>query len=149
MLKVHSAFTSILYLECGEIGNADDTAIDPAVSQFLHTFLPSQFSFAKTLGTEPPVKSIREWTGIMGFSHDLHPYVGSCPDAPGKWVIGGFHGHGMTRVWLCGKALVEQLLAKEDGRRNPWPEWMPLAYIYHPNRHDADEAKHNFDNIRL
>jgi glycine/D-amino acid oxidase-like deaminating enzyme len=138
---------SHLTIEHAEIGNADDTSIDPTVSQFLHTFLPSQFPFVETVGTEPPVNSIREWTGIMGFSHDTHPYVGHSPEEPRKWIIGGFHGHGMVRIWLCGKALVEQLLAKESDRRIPWPKWMPRGYIYHPDRYDIDEVKEYLSSV--
>lgn len=123
-------------LEYAEIGNADDTRIDPKVSQFLHTFLPSQFSFVKAVGTEPPVESIREWTGIMGFSNDTHPYVGHLEDEPQKWVIGGFHGHGMVRIFLSAKALVQQLTSQT------WPEWFPKAYIYNSNRLPIDEIQH-------
>jgi glycine/D-amino acid oxidase-like deaminating enzyme len=134
--------SAILTAEHAEIGNADDTTIDPSVSQFLHTFLSSQFSFTNTLGTEPPVDSIREWTGIMGFSHDLHPYVGSSPDEPNKWVIGGFHGHGMVRIFLSAKALVQQLLSPNP---TPWPLWFPKAYTYppHQKRHTIDEILHS------
>lgn len=123
-----------LTVEHAEIGNADDTTIDGSVSQFLHTFLPSQFSFTKTLGTEPPVESIREWTGIMGFSHDLHPYVGSDPDEPTKWVIGGFHGHGMVRIFLSAKVLAQQLISQHQHLPLTWPPWFPKAYRY-PSPH--------------
>ena len=128
--------------ECAEIGNADDTAIDPSVSQFLHSFLPAQLSFTKTLGTEPPVDSIREWTGIMGFSHDLHPYVGSSPDQPTKWVIGGFHGHGMVRIFLSAKVLAQQILSYDSRLPLQWPEWFPEAYKYKPQRSTIDEILH-------
>jgi len=129
-------------IENAEIGNSDDTCVDPKVSQFLHNFLPSQFQFAKGVGTEPPVESIREWTGIMGYSHDTHPYVGSTPGEPRKWVIGGFHGHGMVRIFLCAKALVQQLLSQSESLSTPWPTWMPRGYIYHPKRFPIDEIKH-------
>ena len=77
----------------------------------------------------------------MGFSHDMYPYVGPCEE-PGKWIIGGFHGHGMTRIWLSAKALVEQLLASEDGEMTTaWPDWMPRAYVNRSGRCDADELK--------
>lgn len=117
-----------------EVGNADDTAIDLAVSRYLHTFLPSQFSFVKTVGTEPPVQSIREWTGIMGFSHDTQPFVGHSEDEPYRWVIGGFHGHGMVRIYLCAKALAQQVLSETP---IPWPDWLPKAYIYSSTRRPA------------
>jgi glycine/D-amino acid oxidase-like deaminating enzyme len=133
---------SLLMTENAGIGNADDTTFDLKISRFLHTFLPSQFPFVKTVGTEPPVESICEWTGIMGFSDDSHPYVGNTPDEPRKWVIGGFHGHGMVRIFLCAKALVQQIVSQDSLRETPWPNWMPRGYIYHPNRVPIDEIKH-------
>ena len=71
----------------------------------------------------------------MGFSHDSHPYVGHDPREPEKWVIGGFHGHGMVRIFLGAKALVEYLLTGE------WPEWFPRGYRYHPERENIGEVK--------
>jgi len=124
-----------------ELGNADDTTIDPSVSKFLHTFLPSQLPIISSEGTPPPVKSEREWTGIMGFSEDGNPFVGNDVEEPRRWVIGGFHGHGMVRIYLCAKALAEKLLAVDDGREMEWPEWMPRGYIHHPDRVPAGEVK--------
>jgi glycine/D-amino acid oxidase-like deaminating enzyme len=117
-----------------EIGNADDTAIDPQISQFLHTFLPNQLPLTQTLGNQPPVHSIREWSGIMGFSNDSHPYVGQVPGQKNKWVMGGFTGHGMPRIFLSAKALVQQILDVEEGHKGPWPRWFPKAYIVKEGR---------------
>ena len=46
-----------------------------------------------------------EWTGIMGFSRDEHPWVGPVTDKPGLYIAAGFTGHGMPNTWLCGKAV--------------------------------------------
>jgi glycine/D-amino acid oxidase-like deaminating enzyme len=70
-------------------------------------------SYHEYSGTLPPVKSEREWTGITGFWDDGQPFVGNDVEEPRRWVIGGFHGHGMIRIYLCAKALVEGLLAVE------------------------------------
>ena len=70
----------------------------------------------------------------MGYPADFHPYVGRILSEPRKWVIGGFYGHGMVRIWLCGKALVQQLLAEESNQSLPWPDWMPYGYILRPDR---------------
>lgn len=78
----------------------------------------------------------------MGFSHDSHPYVGHSEHEPNKWVIAGFEGLGMVRIWLCAKALVEQLRAVIAGELKPWPAWMPKAYIYHPNRRTINRPQH-------
>jgi glycine/D-amino acid oxidase-like deaminating enzyme len=92
--------------------------------------------------------SIREWTGIMGFSNDMNPYVGNISTEPQKWLIGGFHGHGMVRIYLCAKALVQQLLSQEKSLNEPWPNWFPKGYISHPNRLPIDEIKHYLSNTK-
>jgi glycine/D-amino acid oxidase-like deaminating enzyme len=80
----------------------------------------------------------------MGFSNDSHPYVGRVPGEEGKWVIGGFTGHGMPRIFLCAKALVQQLLAGENGERIEWPRWFPKAFIVRSGR-----EKRGFDISKL
>ena len=84
----------------------------------------------------------------MAFSHDSHPYIGrneretgtsAGDDGPEKWVIGGFHGHGMVRIFLSAKALVLRVLGEE------WPEWFPHAYRYHDERYDNGEVKEYFE----
>ncbi|ODV95233.1 hypothetical protein PACTADRAFT_75745 [Pachysolen tannophilus NRRL Y-2460] len=47
------------------------------------------------------------WSGIMGFSNDTLPYVGESLTEKNKYIIAGFHGHGMPRVLLCAKAIAE------------------------------------------
>lgn len=80
----------------------------------------------------------------MAFSHDSHPYVGrdetamdksGTEDVLEKWVIGGFHGHGMVRIFLSAKALVMRFWGEE------WPEWFPYGYRYHGERHDMGEVE--------
>ena len=73
----------------------------------------------------------------MGFSHDSHPFVGNSPDEPQKWVIGGFHGHGIVRIFLSAKAVAQNLLSQDAGRPLDWPEWMPHGYINTPTRSPA------------
>jgi glycine/D-amino acid oxidase-like deaminating enzyme len=70
----------------------------------------------------------------MGFSNDTHPYVGQVPGHNNKWVIGGFTGHGMPRIFLSAKALVQQILDAEEGQEGNWPRWFPKAYIVKEGR---------------
>src|SRR5690606_4346184 len=64
-----------------------------------------------------PGKIHAHWTGIMGFSADMLPFVGLMSAAitgrqpsPGtsgaqEWVAAGFTGEGMVNAWGCGVAL--------------------------------------------
>ena len=100
-------------LESREIGNADDTSINPEISHFLHAFPPTQFNFTKSVGTPPPISSIREWTGIMGYSNDGLPYVG-CAEEKGSGLLVGF----MDMGWLgfgCVQRLLRRGLGLEGG----------------------------------
>ncbi|KAM4058226.1 FAD dependent oxidoreductase [Hirsutella rhossiliensis] len=58
------------------------------------------------------------WTGIMGFSRDAHPWVGSVPPSLGGgyglWVCAGYTGNGMPNAALCAKAVVNMMLMTDD-----------------------------------
>lgn len=72
------------------------------------------------------------WSGIIGMSADMLPWVGRVPKiasgrteptqkcsemasykglaAPGEWISAGFSGEGMVHAWLCGKAVARMVL---------------------------------------
>ncbi|ODV88115.1 hypothetical protein CANARDRAFT_26271 [[Candida] arabinofermentans NRRL YB-2248] len=52
------------------------------------------------------------WSGILGYTDDSLPYVGELPGDKNKFIIAGFHGHGMPRVLLCAKALAKVIAKK-------------------------------------
>ncbi|OBS27750.1 hypothetical protein FPOA_01693 [Fusarium poae] len=83
-------------------------------------------------------KLVKAWTGIIGFTGDLMPFVGRAPRSPvkkdsGEWVAAGFCGEGMVWAWLCGTALAVMVLGKEgedleEGVGRPGgklEEWFP------------------------
>ena len=49
------------------------------------------------------------WGGIMGFSPDGLPIVGSLPDIPGSLWAAGFTGHGLGCGFRLGKLLAEEV----------------------------------------
>ncbi|ORX52701.1 FAD dependent oxidoreductase [Hesseltinella vesiculosa] len=83
-----------------------------------------------------PATPEREWVGVMGNSKiDALPFVGELStmdgDAKlkGQYIAAGFHGHGMPRTFLCGKALA-QLLADQ-----PLDDYFPTPFLLdHPTR---------------
>lgn len=70
------------------------------------------------------------WTGIMGFTGDMLPFVGGLPagldaarktaarggfqDAAGQWMAAGFNGEGMVWAWLSGVAVGVMMLGLEE-----------------------------------
>lgn len=76
---------------------------------------------------EKSLPSTMDWTGIMGFSSDNHPFVGQVPDSlgggNGLWVAAGFTGHGMPVAARAAMAAAQHILGVQDGIQLP-PEYM-------------------------
>lgn len=72
-----------------------------------------------------------EWTGIMGYSRDHHPWVGAVPESlgggDGLWMCGGYTGHGMPAAALCARAVVDMMVGKADGAQVDLPEGFVLT----------------------
>lgn len=97
------------------IGVSDDSAIDPDSAAYLRSALLKVLELdGKTEGVKE-LKAAAEWTGIMGYSRDDHPWVGKVPKTEGLWLSGGYTGHGMPNGTLCGKAVVDMMLGEADG----------------------------------
>lgn len=47
---------------------------------------------------------------VMGYSSDRLPRVGAIPGRSGMYIMGGFTGHGMPQIFLCGKGMAEILV---------------------------------------
>jgi glycine/D-amino acid oxidase-like deaminating enzyme len=57
-----------------------------------------------------------EWTGVMGYSRDHHPWIGAVPESlggggvdGGLWICGGYTGHGMPTAPLSAREVVRQM----------------------------------------
>ncbi|KAF9264490.1 FAD dependent oxidoreductase [Marasmius fiardii PR-910] len=50
------------------------------------------------------------WTGVLGVTKDSVPFIGKVPDKEGQWVIAGFNGHGMARIFGCALGLIKLIL---------------------------------------
>lgn len=84
------------------IGNADDSVINQDLARYLRSELNELLGLGEK-GEE--LEAVKEWTGVMGFSRDNHPWAGPVPDSPGLFISAGYTGHGMPNAWLCGKAV--------------------------------------------
>lgn len=97
------------------IGVSDDTEIDTGAAAYLRRALLSVMRLDGETEGVSELKAAAEWTGIMGYSRDDHPWVGKVPGHKGLWLSGGYTGHGMPNGTLCGKAVVDMLLAEAAG----------------------------------
>lgn len=84
-----------------EVGYSDEVTdvIQEALVDFLNKHIPSIKGKSIT----------HRWSGIMGFSADGQPMVGSIPTDPQIYFVGGFTAHGMGLAFNCGKCLVDLL----------------------------------------
>jgi glycine/D-amino acid oxidase-like deaminating enzyme len=80
----------------------NDDSIDAPVAEYLRRHLTEvldmQGSPDASVGEqnqEIGLPAKKEWTGIMGFSRDGHPWVGAVPGSPGVWLSAAFSGSGM------------------------------------------------------
>ncbi|KAF2104479.1 FAD dependent oxidoreductase-like protein [Rhizodiscina lignyota] len=97
------------------MGETDDSVIDEGAAKYLRTTLLEMMELGGTEQDVQELKAANQWTGIMGYSRDNHPWVGALPGKKGLWMSAGYTGHGMPNGTLCGKAVVDMLLADENG----------------------------------
>ncbi|KAI0885442.1 FAD dependent oxidoreductase [Annulohypoxylon maeteangense] len=125
------------------VGVWDDSAVDPAVSWYLRGELGSVIDLSlhhppsqsptkepkkhKPLPKKQDLHPTHEWTGIMGYSKDSHPWVGGVPSSAGGgdglWLCAGYTGHGMPNAVLSAKAVVDMMYGDEDGEVDLPPEY--------------------------
>lgn len=91
-----------------EVGYSDHITdkIQNALHQFVVEHLP-QFVEARVT---------HRWSGIMGFAKDGQPMVGSLPNDPQVFFMGGYTAHGLGLAFHTGKCLVDLIYGREVPR---------------------------------
>ncbi|KAL6251130.1 hypothetical protein RBB50_001338 [Rhinocladiella similis] len=51
----------------------------------------------------------KAWTGVMGYSWDTHPHVGSVPGEENQYILAGWNGHGMPVVFLSALGIAKMV----------------------------------------
>ncbi len=88
-----------------ERGTAD--VPNEVIHEALEAFLARHFAFLEG------VKLSYRWAGIMGFSQDGLPMVGSLPSRPNVYFVGGFTAHGIGMAFRVGQLLARMMLHGE------------------------------------
>ncbi|CEL51577.1 hypothetical protein RSOLAG1IB_00112 [Rhizoctonia solani AG-1 IB] len=108
-----------------EYNVADDSTVNPIVSQSLRKFLPRLYpgDFEES---EPEM----EWTGIMGFTRSKDPMVGQVytdtnDPLVGQYIAAGYSGHGMPRAFACAEVVAQMIYADILGNEWAPPDWFP------------------------
>lgn len=103
--------------------NTDDSELIPGAEKYFENYMQRMFHGWEDSGAR--VTDI--WTGIMGYSADLMPWVGEMPGKPGIFVAAGYTGHGMPRVLACSvaiAALVRGDIKSLKETNVPQPYWI-------------------------
>lgn len=102
------------------LGVSDDSSIDEPAAAYLRNELNVVLDLGNggKEGTEgKELKASHEWSGVMGYSRDGHPWVGSVGEGmgggEGLWVCAGFTGHGMPNTCLSAKGVVDMMCGSE------------------------------------
>lgn len=101
--------------------NNDDSTLIPGTRSYFDKLLPRIFKGWKVGEADAKGKVQSIWTGVLGYSHDLLPYVGRI--APGLYVSAGFTGHGMPRIPACSEAIAKMVLSdlqQQQGQSTPY-----------------------------
>lgn len=83
-----------------QYGNTDDRAVELGISKYLVESTVKFFGKENWGEDDPEGRIRREWSGVMGYSADLHPLVGEMPGEKGLFISASFQGHGML-CQLC------------------------------------------------
>lgn len=136
-----------------EFGVSSDADRGLFIAAYLRGLLPVLYDPTRE------TRFISSWTGIMGWSADLMPWVGLIPASvtgravqaeqgpvgeqknilEGEWLCAGYSGEGMTHAWGCGRALATLMLGREA---TAVLNWFPKEYYITEERvREADVRK--------
>jgi glycine/D-amino acid oxidase-like deaminating enzyme len=85
----------------GEVGYSDET--NPTIHSALEKFIEDHLPRLKSK------KITHKWSGVMGFSFDGQPIIGSLADDPQVYFLGGFTAHGLGLAFHGAKTLCDIL----------------------------------------
>ncbi|PWN50576.1 DAO-domain-containing protein [Violaceomyces palustris] len=127
--------------------NVDDSKLLPGTQAYFESYASKYFKGWKKEEEEEgkPGGVERVWTGILGYSSDLVPWIGELDgeENEGLFIIAGFHGHGMPRIPGCASSLALLITSKlSEGRvsesvRKAFRESLPQPYVITSQRLQA------------
>ena len=91
-----------------EVGTSDE--ITPVIQEALEAFLDRHFPQLRGIGID------YRWSGIMGFSADGLPMIGSLPGQPNIYFLGGYTAHGIGWGFKAGQLAARLIM---DGEQPP------------------------------
>ncbi|CAG9953262.1 unnamed protein product [Clonostachys rosea f. rosea IK726] len=77
------------------------------------------------------------WTGIMGYSSDLMPFIGAVPGKKQQFIVAGFTGHGMPQIFLAAKGVASMIIDNVDFQSTGIPA------VYQVTRYRLDSKQNS------
>jgi glycine/D-amino acid oxidase-like deaminating enzyme len=118
--------------------NVDDSVLIDAAKDYYGDYMQRTYHGWENTGAQ--VSHI--WTGVMGYSFDSNPHIGSVPSKPGQFILAGFNGHGMPVIWLGAKGLAKMILADCMGETLPFSE-TGIPRLFQTSQFRIDRARNN------
>ncbi len=138
------------------VGQSRDDVVEPAVAAYLRSTLGASMRLDPQPGGDgeekkaaPELRASYEWTGVMGYSRDGHPWVGRVPlsagGGDGLFVCAGYTGHGMATAPLCARAVAEMMVDDDDEGEAVLD--LPRAYVVSDER--IQRARDEWDELAV
>lgn len=118
--------------------NVDDSILIDASKDHYRDYM--QRTYRGWENTDAKLSTV--WTGVMGYSFDSNPHIGSVPSKPGQFILAGFNGHGMPVIWLGAKGLAKMVLAEQRGEHLPFSK-TGIPRLYQTSQFRIDRARTN------
>lgn len=143
-----------------EFGIWRDDQISYRILAYLYGIMPTMFG-NNSWGVDEAPRPKQAWTGCMGFTPDLLPYVGKLEHSltqrkletlsregdkkeAAEWISAGFQGEGMVMAWLSGVAVGLMILGDEDDAfvecsgipGGKVKDWLPAEFVCSKRRVD-------------
>ncbi|GMM30955.1 hypothetical protein DAMA08_037000 [Martiniozyma asiatica (nom. inval.)] len=90
------------------INSIDDGFVPSEAKEYFNGYVERNYKlFSQKNGGEFPCDYI--WSGVMAYTDDDFPFVGSLENLgrDGCFILAGFTGHGMPRIWSCGEYIAQ------------------------------------------
>lgn len=85
--------------------NVDDSILIESAKDYYTDYMQKTYRGWENSGA----KVDQIWTGVMGYSYDSHPHIGSVPNKSNQFILAGFNGHGMPVIWLAAREIAKMV----------------------------------------
>ncbi|KAJ5609586.1 hypothetical protein N7528_010153 [Penicillium herquei] len=86
--------------------NVDDSILIEVAKDYYNEYMQETYNGWEKSGA----KVDKIWSGVMGYSYDSNPHIGTVPGEQDQFIVAGFNGHGMPVIWLASKELAKMVI---------------------------------------